>query len=286
MPSILLATVIAALAAPPADTPRFGEVQLSTGIRMHYAEQGEARGEPVILLHGYSDSWFSFSRVLTPLARETRVYALDLRGHGKTDKPVGGYSMGDLAADVIAFMDAKGIVRATVIGHSMGGFVAQHVAIAAPSRASRLVLVATAKSVRSLNDLAGLEQAVASLSDPVPEQFAREFQLSTVHTPVGDAFINRAVAESLRLPARVWRELLAGMIAAEPAVALGRSGIPVLVLHGEKDAYVSSEASDALATMVSARKKTYSNTGHALHWEQPEAFARDVIDFRNGAAGR
>src|SRR6186997_844966 len=122
MPSILLATVIAALAAlaaPPADTPRFGEVQLSTGIRMHYAEQGESRREPIILLHGYSDSWFSFSRVLTPLARETRVYALDLRGHGKTDKPATGYLMRDLAADVVAFMDAKGIAKATVIGHSM-----------------------------------------------------------------------------------------------------------------------------------------------------------------------
>src|SRR6186997_63820 len=120
MPSILLATVIAALAAlaaPPADTPRFGEVQLSTGIRLHYAEQGPARGEPIILLHGYSDSWFSFSRVLTPLARAKHVYALDMRGHGKSDKPGTGYHMRDLAADVVAFMDAKGIVRATVIGH-------------------------------------------------------------------------------------------------------------------------------------------------------------------------
>ena len=70
---------------------------------MHFAEQGESRGEPIILLHGYSDSWFSFSRVLTPLAREARVYALDLRGHGKSDQPAAGYGMRDLAADVVAF---------------------------------------------------------------------------------------------------------------------------------------------------------------------------------------
>src|SRR5215213_3284952 len=81
MPSVLIATLIAALAASPLDTPRFGDVKLSTGITMYYAEQGEPRGEPIILLHGYSDSWFSFSRVLTPLAREARVFALDLRGH-------------------------------------------------------------------------------------------------------------------------------------------------------------------------------------------------------------
>ena len=52
MSSILLATVALALAAPPSDAPRFGEARLSTGIRMHYAEQGEAKGEPIILLHG------------------------------------------------------------------------------------------------------------------------------------------------------------------------------------------------------------------------------------------
>jgi pimeloyl-ACP methyl ester carboxylesterase len=281
MSSILLAALIATSAVTPPDIPRFGEIELSTGIRMHYAEQGEARREPIILLHGYSDSWFSFSRVLTPLAREARVYALDLRGHGKTDKPATGYTMRDLAADVVAFMDAKGIVRATVIGHSMGGFVAQQVALAAPKRVSHLVLVGTARTGPDVTGFAELEQAVATLPDPVPDAFVREFQLSTVHVPVGDAFIDRAVAESLRLPSRVWRELAAGMRATSRAVALGRAGIPTLVLRGERDAYVSAAETDSLIAMVHAsRFEVYPNTGHALHWEQPAAFARDVLAFR------
>ena len=276
MSSILLATLALGLAAPLSDAPRFGEVKLSTGIRMHYAEQGESRGEPIILLHGYSDSWFSFSRVLTPLARETRVYALDLRGHGKTDKPATGYLMRDLAVDVVAFMDAKGIAKATVIGHSMGGFVAQQVAFAAPKRVSRLILVGTVRTPTNLAGFYELEKAVTSLSDPVPDGFAREFQLSTVYTSVGDEFINRAVEESLRLPARVWKELAAGMIATEAAVSLGRSGIP-----GEKDAWVTAEETDSLTTMVAAkRQKTYANTGHAVHWERPAEFASDVVAFR------
>jgi len=281
MSSILVATLALGLAAPPSDAPRFRSVNLSTGIRMHYAEQGDARGEPIILLHGYSDSWFSFSRVLTPLARERRVYALDLRGHGKTDKPGAGYELRDLAADVVAFMDAKGIVTATVVGHSMGSFVAQQVAVAVPKRVSHLVLVGAGRKVTNFGGFDELQKAVASLSDPVPESFAREFQLSTVHTPVGDAFIDRAVQESLRLPARVWRELLAGMIAAEPAASLGRSGIPTFLLRGEKDSYATAAETDALAAMVAAtRLKTYPNTGHALHWEQPNAFAKDVLAFR------
>jgi non-heme chloroperoxidase len=280
MSAILLATLALGLAAPASDAPRFGEVKLATGIRMHYAEQGEARGEPIILLHGYSDSWFSFSRVLTPLAREARVYALDMRGHGKTDKPVGGYAMRDLAADVVAFMDAKNITRATVIGHSMGTFVAQQVAVVAPKRVSHLILVGAGRKITYFGGFDELEKAVLSLPDPVPEAFAREFQLSTVHTPVGDAFIDRAVEESLRLPARVWRELLAGMIAAEPALSLRRSRIPVFLLRGDKDAYATAAENDTLAAMVAAKRvKTYPNTGHALHWEQPDAFAKDVLAF-------
>jgi non-heme chloroperoxidase len=280
MSSIFLGALVAAIVAAPSDAPRFGEIRLSTGIRMHYAEQGESRGQPIILLHGYSDSWFSFSRVLTPLARGSRVYALDLRGHGKTDKPADGYRMRDLAADVVAFMDAKGIARASVIGHSMGGFVAQQVALAAPKRVSHLVLVGAATSPRAIVGFEDLEKAITTLPEPVPEAFVREFQLSTVHTPVGDEFINGAVAESLRLPARVWRALMVGMKETDRAVALGRSGIPALVLRGAKDTYITAEETSALSKMVAAAStKTYTNTGHAPHWEQPAAFADDVIAF-------
>ena len=264
----------------PTDVPRFGEVQLSTGIKMHYAEQGDAGARPIILLHGYSDSWFSFSRVLAPLARDGRVFALDLRGHGKSDKPESGYLMQDLAADVLAFMDAKGIFRATIVGHSMGTLVAQQLALAAPSRVSHLVLVGAIATGKDLVGWKELAKAVSVLPDPVPEAFARDFQVSTVHTPVGDAFMNTAVSESLRLPARVWRELATGMKTTRRALALGRSGIPTLVLRGQKDAFVTAATTEVLVLMLRATLwKEYPNTGHALHWEQPETFSRDVLNF-------
>ena len=125
-----------------ASVPTFTTIKLKTGVRLHYAVQGNADGEPIIMLHGYSDSWFSFSRVMPLLDRKYRVYVLDQRGHGKSDQPSSGYALQDLARDVVAFMDAKGIQRATVIGHSMGSFVAQHVAATAPARVQRLVLLA------------------------------------------------------------------------------------------------------------------------------------------------
>jgi len=278
--TVLTHPLAAQFAPPTRNDPASHFVRLQDGTRLHYVESGQEGAASLVLIHGYSDSWFSFSRVLTPLSREAHVYALDLRGHGKTDKPAKGYHMRNLAADVVAFMDAKGIARATVIGHSMGGTVAQQVALAAPQRVSHLVLVGAATAPRNIAGMGELGQAVRALSDPVPESFAREFQVSTVHTPVGDEFMDRAVAESLRLPARVWRELLDGMLATDPAAELRSSGIPILVIRGEKDTYITVAETEALAALVAPKKvKTYLNTGHAVHWEMPATFAKDVLEF-------
>jgi len=127
-----MATAFAAIAAAQGPNPRPVDIRLSTGVRLSYVEKGPADGQPVIFLHGYSDSRFSYSRVLPLLPGNVRAFALSLRGHGDSDRPTSGYAMQDLAADVIAFMDAKRIVRATIVGHSMGSIVAQQVALAAP----------------------------------------------------------------------------------------------------------------------------------------------------------
>ena len=260
--------------------PQFSTVRVSTGIRLNYAEQGGGAAEPIVLLHGLSDSWFSFSRVLPLLSAQRRVYALDLRGHGGSDKPKVGYGMSDLAADVIAFMDAKGIERATILGHSMGSFVAQQVALSAPRRVSRLILVGSATSPRKLAGMTELESVVRSLKDPVPADFLREFQLSTVHDNVPKEFIDRAVEESGKLPARAWHGLLDGLLLAEAPAALGTSGIPTLVMWGDKDTYALGPEQNALVELIrTASLKTYVDTGHAPHWERPAAFARDVLAF-------
>ncbi|MGH7577079.1 MAG: alpha/beta fold hydrolase, partial [Longimicrobiales bacterium] len=93
---------------------RFGNVMLDTGVRLNYAETGSPGGDPVILLHGATDSWFSFSRLLPLLPAVVHAYALDQRGHGDSDRPQRDYAPRDLAQDVVAFMNAQGIARATV----------------------------------------------------------------------------------------------------------------------------------------------------------------------------
>lgn len=268
----------AAIGVPVAKT-RFGEVKLRTGVRLRYAERGAPAGKPVILLHGYTDSWFSFSLVLPHLEASWRVFVLDQRGHGDSERPVDGYAIPDFAADVVAFMDAKGLKRATVAGHSMGSFVAQQVALTAPERVDRLILIGSATTARNEGTLE-LQRAVDKLVSPAPEAFAREFQVSTIHHPVPEEFLNRAIAESRKLPAHVWRAALAGLLASDNRPRLGDIRLPTLLLWGDRDSIFPRSEQEALAAQIpNAVLKIYAETGHALHWERPEQFVRDLKDF-------
>jgi non-heme chloroperoxidase len=100
----------------------FASTRLSTGPRLHYAEQGDPIGEAVIFFYGYPNSWFSFSRVLPLLSPNYHAFALTRRGHGDADKPECCYTLDDFAADVDAFMDAVGVDKAALVGHSTGLF--------------------------------------------------------------------------------------------------------------------------------------------------------------------
>jgi len=283
MNTLTLLSLFAAVQGNAAGSPdpiRFADVQLETGVRLRYAEQGDSTGTPVILLHGYSDSWFSFSRVLPLLAASYRVFALDQRGHGDSDKTAAAHAPKDLAADVIAFIEARGLAGVTVVGHSMGSFVAQQVALAAPGRVQRLVLIGSTTTPRTFEGILDLDRAVKALVDPVSTEFVREFQVSTIHQPVPAEFMDRVVAESLKLPAQVWHSAMDGMLATERAAGLAGTPLPTLILWGDQDTLCTRAEQDALVAMLpNATLKVYAETGHALHWERPAEFARDLQAF-------
>lgn len=254
------------------------EVTLPSGVRLQYAETGRPDGEPIILLHGYTDSWFSYSRILPLLAPKYHAISVTQRGHGDSDRP-GSYTPQDFAADVDGLMEALGIERATVVGHSMGSFVAQTVAIEYPERVEKLVLIGSA-TVAGNEGVLGLRDAVQTLTDPVPYEFAYEFQASTVFHPVPDAFLQSAVGESLKLPAQVWKDVLDGLIATQNADRLDEIQAPTLVIWGEQDAIFPRAEQDALiAAIPNATLSVYPATGHAPHWERPREFARELEKF-------
>jgi non-heme chloroperoxidase len=258
---------------------RFGVARLENGPLIRYAEQGDPAGEPLILLHGFTDSWYSYSRLL-PLLEPGgyHIFAVDQRGHGCSERPPAGYTTDDFAADVDAFMDAVGIRRATLVGHSMGSLVARRVAVRYPQRVSRLILIG---AILAANEATReLELAVRTLEDPVPADFVREFQESTIHVPVPVSFLEGVIAESLRVPARVWRDALVGLFAADDRADLGRIAVPTLLLWGEHDAYFPrAEQDELVAALPNARLQVYAEAGHSPQWERPELVARDLSAF-------
>jgi non-heme chloroperoxidase len=196
---------------------------------------------------------------------------------------MGGYAMQQFAADVLAFMDAMNLPKATIVGHSMGSFVAQHVAVQAPERVNKLVLAGSATSVRN-NTVIDLQREVSLLKDtaPVPESFARDFQVSTAFQPLPQEFLAGVVQESCRVPAHVWREVMAEMLAPEANAELKKIKTPTLILWGDKESiFPRSEQDSLVSALRNSVLKVYPDTGHALHWERPERFAKDLQEFIN-----
>jgi non-heme chloroperoxidase len=264
---------------------QFSTAQLTTGPRLHYAEQGDPTGEAIIFLHGYSDSWFSFSRVLPLLSPSYHAFALTQRGHGDSDKPQCCYTPEDFAADVDAFMAAVGIEEATLVGASTGALFAQRLALDYPRRVRRLVLVAAQTPLNEA--VMGLVEEVRALEDPVPPEFVRGFQESTIYHPVPQEFLDTVVSESLKLPARVWRdytEQTALSIDHDYVLPLREIDVPTLMLWGEKDTLFPREEQERLAGAIpNAALKVYPETGHAVHWERPEQVVGDLEEFMKDA---
>jgi pimeloyl-ACP methyl ester carboxylesterase len=193
----------------------------------------------------------------------------------------------DFADDVLAFMDALGLERATLVGHCMGSLVAQRVALEAPRRVERLVLVSSMTAARNIVGADELRQAVAALDGAVPAEFAREFQESTVYRQLPTDFMDGVVAESLKPPARVWRAVLEGLLADEHTTRLDRIGAPTLLLWGERDALLTRAEQEALLSALgNAALKVYKETGHSPHWERPEQFVGDLETFLDDAGAR
>ena len=258
---------------------KFATAQLATGIRVHYAEQGDAGGVPVVFLHGWPDSWFSFSRVLENLPPSVHAFALDQRGFGDSERPGGRYRIEDFAADAIAFLDALAIDRADFVGHSFGTFVARKAALTHPDRVVRLVLIGAGES-KGNSVLQEVRAAMADLPDPVPKEFAREFQAGTAHAPVPHAFFNRIVTESLKLPSRLWREVFDGILAYDDQHEIARLAAATLLIWGDRDALFPRAHQDALTAAIKGSRLTiYQDIGHCPNWECPERVAADLVAF-------
>lgn len=260
-------------------TTYYNETKTRDGLRLRFAHQGRPGAAALLMLHGYTDSSFSFSRVLPLFGRDMHVIVPDQRGHGDSEKPMDAYWLNSFARDAIDLLDSLSVSQATVVGHSMGSMVAQRLAIIAPERVSRLVLAGSAPTQCNPQVLE-LAEAVEELRDPVPESFVREFQMSTIHRTVPPEFLDRVVSESLKLPAHIWKAILSSMIRGDWKSDLSAIRCSTLILWGDRDLIFSRAEQELLLQLIPrATLHIQSDVGHAPHWETPEDFARAILAF-------
>jgi pyruvate dehydrogenase E2 component (dihydrolipoamide acetyltransferase) len=255
------------------------------GTRLRYVQVGDGDGR-VVLLHGFGGDKDTWLFNLEPLAEGRTVYALDLPGHGESDKRVADGSVAGLAATVAGFLDALGIERADLVGHSMGAAVAMAVAVAAPTRVRSLALLAPAGL--------GQEANVEYLRGFVAAQSRRELKPHVEKLFADPALVTRDLLENVlkfkRLDgaqaalATVLDGFLAGdsqaAVLAEQVAALD---IPILVVAGADDQVIP--AGHAAALGGKAEVQVLEGRGHMVHMEAAGEVNRLLADHLQRASG-
>lgn len=265
----------------PASPPTARRIKLPTGVTLPCVEKGPARGAPVVLLHGVTDSWRSFEPLLPHLPASIRAIVPTLRGHGDADRPEGRYRLADFAADVAALLDRLGVGDAILAGHSMGSAVALRFALDFPARTRGLVLLGAMASYRDNPGVVDFwRSCVSTLEDPIDPALALDFQRSTLARPIAPEALETFVGESLKVPARVWRAAFEAMLEDDFPARLGEIRAPALCLWGERDAFALRGDQDRLLdALPAARLEVHEGAGHALHWEDPARCAAALAAF-------
>ena len=259
-------------------------VELTGPVTLPYVEQGDPSGVPVVLLHGYADSWRAFDLVLPHLPSSIHAFALTQRGHADASRPATGYGSRDFAADLAAFIDTLSLERPVIVGASSGGFVARRFAIDHPERTRGLVLLGSPAALSNKPGVLDLwNSTVSKLHDPIDEAFVRAFQQGTLARPVPPAFLEAMVQDNLKAPARVWKATFEGLLDDDSLAELHKIKAPTLVIWGDRDAIIPRSDQEVLTGAIAgSRLVVYAGAGHTLYWEEPERVAADLVAFVQG----
>jgi 3-oxoadipate enol-lactonase len=258
-------------------------------IQMYYKVHG--KGDPLVLIHGLTMDHVAWSFQVPAFSADRMVLVFDNRGVGQSDAPDPPYTTSMMAADTIGVMDAAGIGSAHVLGMSLGGMIAQKMALEFPERVKSLVLAGSSacplkgapRSRFVIDTLRRMARAGVDVETRTRIFMAWNFTENFFVDPVPAEMVVNLMAAN-HYPQSP--QGLAGQAEAswshDTRDRLGEIRVPTLVLVGDQDLLLSVDQSRELAEGIpGARLEILKGGGHSISFEHTEAFNRIVLDFLN-----
>jgi non-heme chloroperoxidase len=258
------------------------------GLALHVREWGPPDGPPVLFIHGWSGNQMCWRhQVESALVEEFRVVALDLRGHGMSDRPLdaGRYQDARLwAADIAAVIEQLNLDRPTLVGWSYGGFIiCDYLRAYGESAVSAINFVGAAVNLNERFDDIGpafLSNAPAGADPDLPTRIAalRRFWRSMSADPLDSADFETGLCGSVCVPPQVLGALISRQIYSDPVLA--QTTVPILVSHGRHDQIVlPSMAEHILQACPTAQASWYDRVGHVPFAEDPSRFNHELAEL-------
>lgn len=255
----------------PAGKSRFAKVD---GSRVHYVNYGKG-DDALVLIHGWTMNEDSWRDQIQDFAKRTRVIAVNLPGHGQSDKPQVSYSMDYLARGVEAVMRDAKVKRAVLVGHSMGTPVARQFYRKYPEKTLAIVIVDGV--LRPLGDKAMMDQMIAGFRGPKYKEVITQM-LTQMKGGLGAEVMERITTSSLSTPQSVAVSAMEGM--ADPAIwGEDKINVPVLAIMAKNPFFPPNieELSRGIAPNMDFRM--WDGVGHFVMMEKPKEFNEAVLGF-------
>jgi pimeloyl-ACP methyl ester carboxylesterase len=263
-------------------------IALPNGETLAYIDRGERSAPAVVLIHGYTDNARDWVPMLPYLSKRHRLILVDIRGHGQSSKPECCYSRLDFAYDIKLLLDALGVSKADIVGHSLGSIIAQTFAEYWPEKTAHVVLISstggappgTAKKPPQFDFAAAIRQ----LKEPIEADSPFMIAWWDSPTPVDPDFIRRQRKDAAGIPLRVWLAVLdqgmPGDQFADLQGTLPRLKAPTLLIWGSKDPIMEEPVRQSLrSALPNAKVKIFEGLGHNPFWENPRGVAEVVNSF-------
>ena len=253
---------------------------LPNGIDLAFVEFGDPQGRPILFIHGFTDSARSWTPLIPHLPRRDRLILVDLRGHGGSSRPESGYARGELALDILLLLDALGLARVDLVGHSLGSLVAQKLAEDWPKRVGHVVLISSTATPESGEDEYDLAGALAGLEDPIDPNSAFLIAWFANPKPVDATFLAAERREAAAIPARLWRRIFDEALKLDGLSAELPFAAPALLIWGALDPIFGVKHRASLCrALPAAAVRIYESLGHNPFWEEPEAIGAEISGF-------